>query len=520
MAYAGEDYDVYTSDNKYVYNYPSGETTVKDESQLEEERRTDDYGQFTLKAGQKAKFSGLTPGDNYEISEASQELFQIQSPASGKIISTLTKDGATEVFENLYTVGKPGTLIIRKSISYPENFALPQSSFKFKVRIDNKDYANKSFVVRDGKTKNKIREGETDDEGCLELAGDTYAVFADVPIDKDYSVEEMLTDEQQQEGWRTVGNNKREGATEDTGTDLMFVNVVASFMVNKSIANIDATDETFTFQVTKPNGNDPYGVVAYYLYDKNHQLIDEEDPVKHTDGNGIFTLQAGQTAIFLGLAAGEDYGIKEVDSGSLVNTLPADGAYINKTVGDSVESMPFVNSGITDKNALAVKKTVVNNTDGKKVPNDLFTFQISVKEQGEDGEVRYTPLENAPFDIQTAEGTKEYETDGEGVFSIHAGETAYFIDLKKEWTYQVKEIEGKLPRGYSVEQGEGEAEITDNEPAVIEIKNIYNGRLFPFVGGKGIMMFIIIGLALLAAGCYIFRDQLGKLRRGDAHTGN
>ena len=525
------EYEVYTSDGKYIYNYETGETTVKDPNQLENERRTNNYGHFTLKAGQKAKFTGLTPGDQYRVSEETEEPFKLIYPASadGSETGTLTKDGDTLVFRNLYAVGSPGTLVVRKTISYPQNYEMPDTpDFKFRVTIGSEKYAEKDYVVRDLASGSKIGTGKTDEDGCLTLAGNTYAEFSDVPSDVDYKVEELLTTGQDTMGWRTVGDAVQEGATTNSGTDLVFSNVMASFAVIKRIEGASLTDDDFEFQLTKADGSDFGREVNYYLYDNAHQLIGDTTVSTYEDGK--FTLKAGQSAVFIGLEAGTAYGVKETNSGSLIQSLPSNGAYTDKIVEDSVEELPFVNTAITEKTALSVRKTVVDNTNSGKLPDDEFTFRILKKvevqpeEPGEEPTYEYEPLNKAPYDIQGPEGTLEYETDKNGVFTLHAWETATFIDLTEGTngtTYRVEEVEDKMPKGYKV-KGDGYVEktITEGDQFKIEIENEYNGRLFPFVGGKGIAMFIIIGLALLAAGLYIFRDQLGKLRRIGAHTGN
>ena len=512
-------YEVYTSDGKYVYNYETGETTTQDPRQIEIERKTDRYGHFKLKAGQKAKFVNLSPGDQYKVSEVTEEPFTLIYPVSadGSQTGTVTKEGKNLVFRNLYSVGKPGTLVVRKTVSYPQGYELPETpEFKFQVKIDGEKYAGKAYTVRSIDTGSKVKEAETDEDGCLTLTGNTYAEFIKVPVDKDYEVKEILTEELQAIGWRPVGDSVHEGATTNSGTDLVFANALASFSVTKRIEGGTGSEDEFEFQLTNADGTEPFGQVNYYLYDSTHQLI-TEDPVA-TDSEGKFSLEAGQCAVFIGLEAGTTYGIKETNSGSFVQYLPAGGAYTDKVVEDSVEEIPFVNASMGDKKVLSVRKAVVNKTNANKLPDDLFTFRISKKtvvepeEDGAEPEIKYEPLNKAPYDMQGPEGTLEYETDKNGCFAIHAWETALFIDLTEGDTYRVEEVEEKMPKGYKV-TGDGYAEKTIEEDNLIkiEIENEYNGRLFPFVGGKGIAMFVIIGLAMIAAGWYIVRKKSFKI---------
>ena len=513
--YGNEEYEVYEG-SKRVYMYEKDgktyETTVKDPDRDEILRTTDRNGRFTLKAGQTARFPGLNPGDSYEVIEATQTPFEIVYPApdadsdgqSGTIAGTLTDSLQTASFTNMYSVGKKGTLQIRKNIAFPENYEVPQTpDFKFEVKVRGKKYANQEYKVMSTASNGLIEMGETDDDGVLTLQGNTYALFEDVPVG-DYEVKEILDTQQQQEGWHTIGSSTQEGAISDSGgTVLTFTNTQASFAVTKESTNGLYGDEEFEFQLTDRAGRLPLGTVAYYLYDSNYTLVQEEPLV--TDFEGKFKMKAGQKVVFIGIEVGTEYGIKEVNTGTMVQVVPSSGGYIDKEVEEMPEILPFVNSVTEELTDLTVRKTVVNQANVQSVPNVEFTFRITHKvtkepeEPGAEPEEAYVPLANEPYDVEYASGTGTYETDEDGVFKLHAGETAQFLMLQKGETYRVEEID--VPAGFTVSGDAVKEETIQGEGhEKIEIENQYTGRAFPFTGGDGIAMYIALGLTLIALG--------------------
>lgn len=511
-------YLLYDRDGRRIYVYEDGETTEKDETKFEIRLATDDYGHFVLKAGQTAKFSGIIPGDNYEITESETDHYQLTYPLSEdrSFTGTLPMEGAKVTFKNLYTKGNPGTLEVRKRISYPESYEVPETpAFTFEVKVEGKALANTEYTVKDIDSRQTLSTGTTDANGYLTLTGNTYALFENIPEDVDYSVREILDDSITAAGWRPIGETSQEGATKPSGTVAEFSNVLASFAVSKEIyGGSSASDQSFTFQVTDKTGWRPFGsALSYYLYDSVRQLSDTE--IHQTLADGTFTLYAGQTAIFIGLEPGTTYGVKETDSGSYIQFLPTQGAgYTNKEVKDSVEVLRFVNTPTyPDTKMLIVKKTVENSTDSETVPDEEFTFRISRKEGDE-----YVPVSSGAYNVRDAAGEARYETSAEGIFTLHAGESAEFIDLPQEAFYRVEELTDRMPAGFTV-IGDSAVEggLSDGN-LVIEIRNEY-GEMdadLPESGGKGVAGFYIFGgLLILAAAAFAVIELRNRRKRTD-----
>ena len=471
-------YTLFDKDGRKIYNYESGQTTVEDKTQFEIALKTDRYGRFTLKAGQTARFDGLRPGDAYKVTEEPQEPYIQEYPAAGGSISgTMTNDGASAVFKNLYPSGEPGKIVVRKTVSYPANYEIPETpDFKFEITVDGKKLANYEYVVKSISTGDTLSTETTNADGTFTLKGDTYAEFSNIPTDVDYEVREIIDEEAAEAGWRVSGEDYYEGATTSSGTTLSFNNVLASFGVSKEMLGGIAADAPFQFQVLNGQGK-PFGSsLSYYLYDQTLQLVDED--LHKTGTDGTFTLEAGQRAIFVGLEYGTVYGVAETSSGHYVQYLPAGAkGYEGKEVGDSVEILPFVNADIPSQTLLTVKKVVVDNTEDQSAPDIYFRFRISILKNGE-----YVPLAKAAYDIVDANGTRTYSADADGIFQIRAWETARFVDLKKGNTYKVEELiedfGSSAPGQYMFSPAGGvyyaDGITIEDEPVQLEFTNNYD----------------------------------------------
>lgn len=472
-------YTLYDAEGRRIYNYESGQTTVEDKTKLETPIKTDNHGMFSLKAGQTAKFDGLLPGDTYEVEESENPPYIQTNPPQGESAQgTLTNDGDQVTFVNLYPRTESGRLEVRKSVSYPDKYDVPETpEFTFEIKISNKAYKNQAFVVKDLDTNDKVSEGTTDANGRFMLNGNTYAVFSDVPVDADFSVKEILEDAVREAGWRVVGEDEQEGATSTNGNVVSFANVLASFGVSKEMLGGVAVEESFGFQVLDGKNKPWNGSLSYYLYDAGKHLVDEE---LHTTGtDGTFSLKATQTAIFVGMEAGTAYGVREVSTGRYVQYLPGDGSgYTQKVVSDSVEVLPFVNADVPSPTLLTVKKTLTDNSEDGSAPDVEFTFRISKKT----GENTYEPIPRAAYDIIDKNGTRTLSADKNGCFTLHAWETARFVELDKNNTYMVEEVTDLLPEGFTL-GGDAQAEaLMEDDPIAFEFENNYDVPKDPHVG--------------------------------------
>ena len=466
------EFTLYDSEGRKIFNYSDGETTTEVKGKMEDARLTDRYGRFTLKAGQTAKFTGLSSGDSYEITESTQSPYvQIQPAEGSSAAGTLTAEGLKETIVNLYPDVGPGKLQVRKTVAYPNNYELPETpDFTFVIRIQDKPYSSE-YTIKSTETNQTLGTGRSDSNGQFTLKGDTYAEFANVPLDVDYSVSEIINDEIAEAGWRLIGDDLQEGATSKAGNTVNFTNVLASFAVNKTMFAGVTTDDSFEFKVLDGNGNGFGSSIAYYLYDSNKQLVTDE--LQHTGTDGTFLLKAGQTAVFIGLPKGTEYGVRETSSGEYIQLVPESGeGYTGKTVTDTVEMIPFVNGDNPRvfPYQIMVKKILTDNSEDQSAPKDAdFTFRISVLD--EDGNAQ--PLNKGAYDIVDGSGVSTYTTDENGVFTIKAWETARFSRLKKNCTYVVEELEDELLEGFYIGGEASKNGLLEEDPIEFVFENIY-----------------------------------------------
>ncbi len=438
----------------YLYDESEGFTHEKDDNRLQLSIATDEYGKFSLKDGQTAIFPELAQGDRFKVVERDiLSGYELQPPADPEegLTATLTSEGASLTFENRYTVGP---MQVHKRISYPDGFEQPESpDFTFMIEApaqEDNPWANAEYTIFDEESGTKKGTGATDADGKFTLKGDTYAEFANVPLDVDYLVKELLDDGS---SWRVVGKAEKEGTTgtePGQGPVITFTNIEAAFGVTKTMVGALEVEEPFTFQVTDEYGQAINKTLTYYLYDKNKKLIENpnatgDDPYLYQCGaDGTFTLHTRETAIFMGLAKDEKYGVRETDSGSYIQTTPrsAEG-YLGEQVTDSVNILPFENDVPPYETSMSVQKKLSDQSEEGAAPNIEYTFRI-LKLEGEE----YVPVPNAAYNITDGTGTRTLSADADGVFKIAAWETADFIGLDDKATYKIEEITDDLPEGY------------------------------------------------------------------------
>ncbi len=79
---------------------------------------------------------------------------------------------------------------------------LPESpDFRFRITLDGKAYSQQSYEIFNQNTGLSTGKGETDNLGEFTLKAGEQAEFADVPVNQDYKVEELLD-----QGWWSVND--------------------------------------------------------------------------------------------------------------------------------------------------------------------------------------------------------------------------------------------------------------------------------------------------------------------------
>lgn len=164
---------------------------------------------------------------------------------------------------------------------------------------------------------------------------------------------------------------------------------------------------------------------------------------QHTRDDGTFTLKAGQTAVFTGLAQGTHYSVSEVGSPDYIQVQPASvEGYTDRIVQDSpLVILPFKNKEAPVVPTLAVTKVVENKKGDAFDPQESFHFILRKKEGSEWKTVNrasYTVTVGSE-EFKEATGPNEAKGLDAGEFVLRANETARFTTLLRG-EYQVEEI--------------------------------------------------------------------------------
>lgn len=470
-----------TEEQSYRLCDLSGRELTKEELGAEQNAFFTQGGRFTLKAGQMARFSGISPGTGYVIREISKDGYTQIFPAGGDPVSG-TKEYKTEtfVFRNLYNPGGGGAakLEVSKTVAFPDGYEVPQTpDFTFELKLEKKPAAGLPYKVIDSQTGREAGSRTTGEDGTFTLKGGQTAVFEGedengVPYIQD-GMDYEVTETALPPGWRIAGDGETSKKGGINGTTLVsFHNSEASFAVTKRLEDYTTPDVDFRFELKKADGS-LWAGVNYYLYDAQKNLVPAvpetpafaEQPeadsaagtvsLYHTTAaDGTFTLKPGQTAVFAGIEPGTVYSVNEIGNPEYIQTLPlATEGYTNQVAEVSVRTLPFVNKKAEYSRLLTVTKEVVNQKgDASMTPGgDVFHFILKDK----DGK----PVEHALYHVLVGSSEFTYYTgasstsdsgDGKlrpGEFTLKANETARFQNLSPG-DYTVEEID--LPPGYQI----------------------------------------------------------------------
>lgn len=350
--YSKRDYELYDSNGKRVYRKYNiseqtySETTDPQATGVDVPFRTDNNGMFTLKDGQAVRFPDIGTGASYKVFEEDIDgrFVQTQPPGNAAQTGTIQPNGSTATFINTWypeSKSQVCSLQVEKSVLLPDGFEIPESpEFTFKLSIRYRPYAYQDFILYTffpDDTGFTSSVGTTDGEGKFKLKAGQIASFENLEAGLDYRVEELLDESEGTSLWRQTGTTQLEGATKAPYTYVSVTNTEASFAVTKRMRNASLPDTEFSFTLTSEGK--PLAA-SYYLYDRDHHLV-EKSPRK-TGEDGKFTLKAGQTALFVGIAPGTNFSVTEENLDGFIKATPDDG-YSGTVEDGSIEMFDFIN---------------------------------------------------------------------------------------------------------------------------------------------------------------------------------
>lgn len=377
------EYRLIGPDGRELFNYGTREKPLlspqENPAGLKLPFSCDSYGNFTLRAGETAVFGDLRGGSAYEVTENCPEGYETVSPEGVPAFSgSIGEEGSRVLFVNRRLPDSPpgetAELHIRKAVPFPEGLEKPDfPAFRIQLKIDGKKWSSREISFRRSDSGAFVRDSSTDEEGILEIFPGETAVLKQLPRGAEYEATELCelqpgNDAEpslssghllSEEDFCLFGLQVRRGSVDNPET-LVFTNLLASFLVSKTVRNTDM-QRAFSFVLTDGE-NRPAAGKKYLLYDAEGQLVPPaektggpaseegtaEDVGKNcchvTDQKGRFLLKAGQKAVFIGMLPGTRFSVREEASYGFTQVTPesADG-YRDRVVSESPQTLVFEN---------------------------------------------------------------------------------------------------------------------------------------------------------------------------------
>lgn len=454
--YKNEKYTLFGSDGAPIPNIQ-----MIDGFEVELPWTTDRYGEFTLKAGQRAVFDWIGAGRSYEVSEAEKQGYTQVTPAAGtSLLGVMTEEGAVASFTNHYAgMTALSSITVSKTIALPNGIPTgPEETFTYRISVAGQPYVMKEYALYalDG----RLLDGElnTNFNGEFTLSGGQYAVFKDIPIGVDYEVEELLS-----EGslYTLIQAKNTEGATTEDGVQVTFTNGFGNLLVEKKVTSVTELaapeDDVFAFTLTVN------GIACankdFWIYSSNGTKLREET----TDANGTFYLAQQEQALFFGIPMGSSYTVAEDGKRFYTQTVPVSADGYSGVIGPSAPKLTFVNE-YERLASLEISKTTVDENGAPYDCNDIFTFQVTI------GLSAYA---NKEYVVYGADGYKKpgvYFTSEDGTLTLQTGECAVFSGILPLVPYTVEEI--AVPANFTPEDGKQIGLLGINGSA-LEFVNVY-----------------------------------------------
>ena len=296
-------------------------TIVDLESGLEVgESSTDSAGRFTLKGGQSAVFADVPENTDYRVTEEETAGWQVTGDAVREG-TTGNQGGALVSFNN-----SNAAFAVTKEM---EDGSMPDTEFTFLLtRGDRSVWAGAEYLLYQNTGEPVTDEegnpvtGQTDSEGHFTLRPGQTALFTGIPTGTVYNVSETGRPDYIQ----TLPKDA-EGYTDKVVSEaveiLPFVNKpyrpapepeTGTLTVTKQIENLEGEapleNREFTFALRQKNGDtyEPLADAEYTI------AVGESQETAQTNDQGLFRLNANETARFEGLEQGA-YQVEEVESG-------------------------------------------------------------------------------------------------------------------------------------------------------------------------------------------------------------
>lgn len=356
-------------------------------------------GFVTLKAGESVTITGIPWGTQYKVVERENTSFR-PNPENRTVQGNVAEDSQA-AFTNTYLLGD---LRITKTVVHETDFTPQQKRFEVIVTLSPAEgavlasaYDVTGAVV--GEPAWSVSNGALTGVFTVEAELNSDAVFTikGIPAGTTYAVSEA----------EATGFTASITATND--------NAVLSAIDAGKVDEVTVTNTYLTgkLNVTKTVSNES-GIVMPMAFEFTLTINDGAGlNIKHGDttvtlddqGQYVFTLEHGETAVFAGIPAGAAYEVVETDYTESFTTQFANAS--GEIKADQPQTAAFTNT--CKVGDLQITKTVVNNT-GKPLAVTEFEFTVTLKDRNGNlltGDVTYA-----------INGTETTKTLTNGVFTL------------------------------------------------------------------------------------------------------
>ena len=391
---------------------------------------TNERGEFKLKKNQRAVFENIAVNSTYDFIESGKDGYTSGFLPSGDSSAGTVGFSDIEILANNTYEPKQG-LTIKKVVT--GTGAPDGDEFTFTVEVNNAPYTNEEYKLYNA-NGTEVTDGApftTSGEGKLSLKGGQYAVFDGILLNSGYKVTEDTKDDYVQDKTSVDGN------ISSAGSMAQFTNSYEpkrNLTVQKTVTAEPGltVPENAEFEFTVMVSDEAYANKEYKLYGADGNEITTGGPFA-TNGEGKFTLLAGQKAVFEGISAGLKYDVTETPHTDYTRTMAGSAGHI---AVDNSSTASF-NNHYAPKRDLEVTKTVTASTGFTAPDGDKFTFTLKV------GDVTYKYKEYKLYDVSDPGNPVvipgNHMTDKNGQFELEGSQKAVFEGIDVNSSYEVTE---------------------------------------------------------------------------------
>ena len=401
---------------------------------------------FHLKAGHKAKVSGLPVG-TYSVTENVDKTAYTVAYSDGNAAVNVTQDASSKTIPEVTVTNtyKTELYVFKKDLA--AGTVLSDANLAIYKQVDVSIDSNGMAKVKAGAAPvaSWTSAANAEDLTGKVVAGESYVLVETKVPTSDYEQAAAIPFTVDAEGQIQVTGDNAKYYDNKTHTITLNNQKKTGSLTVKKIIEDGEEKAAFDFDVTFTNFNNGNGgTVTVVKKDKDGKQKSSEEKTVRKDGVlSIEELADGESAEITGIPYGTTYEVKEdsqVKNGQL-SYLLTESEGLKGTIGDGEGREEKANATITNTRltGFVVEKKVTNGQyvpDAESQDKKEFIFNISLRRKGNpyvgSFELKYSNEDDSK---------KVEKTDGSYQIKLKDGQSAAFSDLPSGIEYIVKEVE-------------------------------------------------------------------------------